>query len=56
MKTDRSVLYRFVRSLSALAALLLLVTTAAAESGFEPFFRFDGGLNAWQEPLKTSVS
>ena len=39
-------------TLLALAALLLLVSAAAAESGFEPCFRFDSGLNAWQEPLK----
>lgn len=52
MKTNRSVMFRFVRVLSVLAALILLVSAAAAESGFEPFFRFDGGLNAWQNPLK----
>ena len=45
-------LSRFARILAVLAALLLIVSAAAAESGFEPCFRFDSGLNAWKEPLK----
>ena len=52
MKTNRSVPFRFVRALSVLIALLMLVSSAAAESGYEPFFRFDNGLDAWQNPLK----
>lgn len=43
---------KFVKILAVLAALLLFVSAAAAESEFEPCFRFDSGLNAWQEPLK----
>ena len=52
MKTNRSVLFRFVRTPLVFAALVFLVSAAAAESGFEPFFRFDNGLTAWQNPLK----
>ena len=52
MKRKRSVLFRFIRVLPVLAALLGLVSAAAAESGYEPFFRFDNGMNAWQNPLK----
>ncbi len=44
--------FRPAKVLPVLAALLLLGSAAAAESGFEPFFRFDSGLTAWQEPLK----
>lgn len=43
---------RFVIALLVCVALLLLVPAAAAESGFEPFFRLDAGLDAWQKPLK----
>ena len=52
MNNFRPVRFRSVRLLAVLAALLLLVSAAAAESEFEPCFRFDSGLNAWQEPLK----
>ena len=52
MKNFRPVRFRPVRLMAVLAALLLLVSAAAAESEFEPCFRFDSGLNAWQEPLK----
>jgi len=52
MKNNRSVLFRFAVALSLLAALLLLVSAVAAESSYEPFFRFDSSLTAWQNPLK----
>ena len=52
MKKNHSVLFQPVKILPVLAALLLLVSVAAAESEYEPFFRFDNSLNAWQEPLK----
>lgn len=52
MEKTCSVLLRFVGILTLLAALFLFVSAAAAESEFEPCFRFDSGLNAWQEPLK----
>ena len=43
---------KIVKILAVFAALLLFVPAVAAESEFEPCFRFDSGLNAWQEPLK----
>ena len=49
MKYNRSLL---IRVLPVFIALFLLVSAAAAESGYEPFFRFDNGLDAWQNPLK----
>ena len=46
------ILFRFTKLVAGLVVLLLLVSAAAAETDFEPFFRFDNGMNAWQEPLK----
>ena len=52
MKKTHPAVFRFMNALLLLAAFLLLVSGAAAEADFEPFFRFDSGLNAWQEPLE----
>ena len=52
MKKWHSFLVRFLKTMAGLVALLLLVSAAAAETDFEPFFRFDNGLNAWRDPLK----
>ena len=46
MKKSRPVPFRFVQILAVLAVMLLVVSAAAAESEFEPCFRFDSGLNA----------
>ncbi len=52
MKKSHRVLFRYMKTLLILVAPVFLVSAAAAESDFEPFFRFDIGLTAWQEPLK----
>ena len=49
MKNNR---FFLIRVLPVFITLFLLVSAAAAESGYEPFFRFDNGLDAWQNPLK----
>ena len=49
MKNNR---FFLIRVLPIFITLFLLVSAAAAESGYEPFFRFDNGLDAWQNPLK----
>ena len=52
MKKSCPVLPRMMKILLAAVAMLLIVSAAAAESGFEPCFRFDNGMDAWQNPLK----
>ena len=52
MKRTHAVLFRLMNVLMVLAVSVLLVSGAAAEADFEPFFRFDSGLDAWQKPLK----
>ena len=52
MKQNRPASFRFMKILPVLIALLLLVSAVAAESGYEPFFRADTSLTAWQKPLK----
>lgn len=52
MKRNHPILFRLVKILPVLAALLLLVSAAAADSDFEPCFRFDSGMDAWKNPLK----
>ena len=51
MKKNHSFLFRTVGLLAVTAALILLASAAAAEADFEPCFRFDNGMTAWQEPL-----
>ena len=48
------VLFRLVKVLPVLFALIIIVSATAAEADFEPCFRFDSGLNAWQKPLKNT--
>ncbi len=52
MKKNHPALFRSVWILTVLAALMVFVSASWAESEFEPCFRFDSGLKAWQEPLK----
>ena len=52
MKKSHNILFLLKKTLPVFVALFIIVSAAAAESDYEPFFRFDSGLNAWQKPLK----
>ena len=52
MKRTHETRIRFFRTVTALAVFIVFAVSAAAESSFEPFFRFDcDSPTAWQEPL-----